>query len=55
MLESCPNLQKTQQSHVVCNEKKFLVLGFGLFVSDVINEVLLGHFCPLHLALGPNC
>jgi len=23
-------------------------------VSDIISRVLLGHFGPLHLALGPN-
>jgi len=30
------------------------ICGFGFFVSDVISEVVLGLFCPLHLALGPN-
>jgi len=33
----------------------FLVLGFRFFVSEIISGVLLGHFRPLHLALGPNC
>jgi len=36
-------------------KKNFLVLGFRFFVSDIISKVLLGHFNPLHLALGPNC
>jgi len=35
--------------------KKTLFLGFGFFVSDIINGVVLGLFGPLHLALGPNC
>jgi len=30
------------------------IFGFGLFVGDVISGVLLGHFGPLHLAVGPN-
>jgi len=45
---------KDSASLVVCNDKKFSVLGFGFFVSDVIRGGLLGHFGPLHLALGPN-
>jgi len=40
---------------LVCNEKNFFGLGFWISVSDVKSERLLGHFCPLHLALGPNC
>jgi len=33
----------------------FLVLGFIFFVShEVVSAVLLGHFGPLHLALGTN-
>jgi len=32
----------------------FLVLVFKFFVSDAISGVLLGHFGPLYLALGPN-
>jgi len=28
--------------------------GFQIFLSDVISGVLLGHFGPLHLALGSN-
>ena len=40
---------------VVSNEKFFfLVLVFKFFVSDAISGVLLGHFGPLYLALGPN-
>jgi len=35
-------------------KKIFSVLGFVFFVSDVISGALLGHFGPLHLALGPN-
>jgi len=35
-------------------KRKFLVLGFAFFVSDVISAVLLGLFDPFHLALGPN-
>jgi len=35
-------------------KKKFLVWGSGFFVSDIISGGLLGHFGPLHLALGPN-
>jgi len=35
-------------------KKFFLVLGFRIFVSDVICEVVLGLFDPLHLVLGPN-
>jgi len=31
---------KNLASLQVCNEKKFFVLGFGLFVSDVINGVV---------------
>jgi len=27
---------------------------FQIFVSDIISGVLLDHFGPLHLALGPN-
>jgi len=37
----------------VCNEKNFLVLGFGI-VIDVTSGVVLGLFGPLHLALGSN-
>jgi len=50
-LESCLNPQKTQQ---VFNEKNFSVLGFVVFVSDIISGVVLGLFGPLHLALGTN-
>ena len=35
----------------VWNEKNF---GFGFFMSDVINEVGLGHFDSCYLALGPT-
>jgi len=50
-LESCSNPQKTQQ---VFNEKNSLVLGFVVFVSDIISGVVLGLFGPLHLALRTN-
>jgi len=33
-------------------KKKFF--GFGFFVSDVICGTVLGHFVPLHLAVGPT-
>jgi len=36
-------------------KKKFLVLGLGFFVSDIISGVVLSLFGPLHLALSPNC
>jgi len=55
--ESARELFKSSKdlpSVMVCNEKKFLVLGFGFFVSDIIIGVLLGHFGLLHLVLGPN-
>jgi len=39
---------------VFAMKKNFLVGGFGFFVSDVTSGGLLGHFGPLHLALGPN-
>jgi len=29
--------------------------GLGLFVIDIVSEVVLGLFGSLHLALGPNC
>jgi len=32
----------------------FLLGGCGYFVSNVISEVLLGHFGPLQLALSLN-
>jgi len=35
-------------------EKKFLVLGFRFFVSNVRSGVVLGLFGLFHLALGPN-
>jgi len=35
-------------------KKYFLVWGFGFFVSDVISGGFLGHFGPLHLAVGAN-
>jgi len=34
--------------------KKFWLLVFALFVSDVISGGLLSHLDPLHLILGPN-
>ena len=46
---------KDLASHVVCNEKQFLVGGCGFFVSDFLCRGLLGHLDPLYLALGLNC
>ena len=45
---------KDSASLVVCNDKKFSVLGFGFFVSDVIRGGLLGHFGPLSSGPGPK-
>jgi len=47
--------QKTRQTFESAMKKKFLVLGFGFFVSDVISGIVLDLFDPLHLALGPTC
>jgi len=52
--ESSSNAQKTWQVFESAIKKNYLVLGFGFFVSDVKSGVLLGHFDPLHLALGLN-
>jgi len=52
VLESCSNPQKNSASLRVRSEKKFLVLGFGFFVSDVITGVVLGIFGPLNLAMA---
>jgi len=42
-------------SLVACTRKIFFWLGDAyFFVSDVIRGGLLGHFRPLHLALGSN-
>jgi len=30
------------------------IFGFRFFVSDIISEVVLGLFDPLHLTVGPN-
>jgi len=38
----------------VCNEKSFLVLGFGSFVSDIISGLVISLFGPLHLAPSTN-
>jgi len=48
------SVSKDAASLLVCARKKFLVLCFGYFVSDIISGGLLGHLGPLHLALGPN-
>jgi len=45
---------KDSASLQVNNEKKFLVLGFRFFVSNIMSGILLGLFGLLHLALGPN-
>jgi len=52
VLKSCSNSQKTLQV-LVCNKKKFLVLGF--FVGDIISGIGLGIFGRGHQVLGPNC
>jgi len=36
-------------------KKVFYVLGFGFFVGDIINGVVLGIFGWGYWALGPNC
>jgi len=41
-------------SLLVCTLKKFLLEGYGFFVSDIISGGLLGHLGPLCLALGAN-
>jgi len=41
-------------SLLVCTQKKFFGWGCRFFVSNIISGGLLGHFRPLHLALGPN-
>ena len=41
-------------SLVDCTQKIFLVEGGGLFVSDVISEVVLGSFWLMLPGLGPN-
>jgi len=46
---------KDSASLHICIEKKFLVLGFRFFVSNVISGVVLGLSSPLHLVLGPDC
>ena len=43
---------KDVTSLLVCTWKKFLVEGYGFFVSDVISGGLLGQHGPLYLALG---
>ena len=45
---------KDAASLLVCTQKKFLLGGCGIFVSDVISGRLLGHLGPLCLALGAN-
>jgi len=45
---------KDSASLLVCTQKKFLVGGWGFFVSDVISGRFLGHLGPHHSALGPN-
>jgi len=35
-------------------KKKFVVLNFVFYVSDLMSLDVLGVFVPLHLALGPN-
>jgi len=35
-------------------KKRFLILCFGFFVSDITSGALLGLLGPLHLTLGPN-
>jgi len=52
-LESCSNPQKTQ--HIFKSAMKNNFFGLGLFVIDIVSEVVLGLFGSLHLALGPNC
>jgi len=41
VLESVQILLKDLASLQICNEKNFLVLGFEIFVSDVISRVVL--------------
>ena len=37
-----------------CTQKNFLVGGCGLFVTDIISEVVLGSFRLMLPGLGPN-
>jgi len=41
-------------SLVNCTQKKFLVGGCGLFVTDIISGVVLGSFWLMLPGLGPN-
>jgi len=50
-LESCSNAQKTWQALESARKK---ILGFWIFVSDVISGVVLGLFGQFHLAQDPN-
>jgi len=51
---SLVKVSKDTASLVACTRKKFLVGGYGFFVSDIISGGLLGHLDPLYLALDAN-
>jgi len=48
------SLKKHGKSSSLHSKKIYLLWGCGLPVSDIISGGLLGHLCPLQLALGPN-
>jgi len=48
------SIEKRSQSSRLDSKKNFLCGVWGLSVSDVISEGLLGHLGPLCLALGAN-
>jgi len=48
------NSSNGSASLVDCTRKKFFGWGCGLFVSDVISEVVLGSFWLMLPGLGPN-
>ena len=53
-LESCSTAQIDSASLVDRNRKKIFGWGCGIFVTDVISEVVLGLFWLMLPGLGPN-
>jgi len=49
------SLKRRGKSSSLHSKKKFLLGGYGYFVSDIISGGLLGQLGPLCLALGSNC
>jgi len=54
VLENCSISQKTWQSSSLYGKKFLVGVSILLWVMSYTNGVGLGHFSPLHWALGPK-